>query len=480
MDRTQNMVACQSYSLTGDHALAHKWQPVRHYRRPRSMHQTITCVARPAVARPAVARPAVAGLLGLALAFAAGCASSHTQATGAGPSASRSASHSPPPAVSPTPSPSCSTSDGSGGTTGASGGRAQPTLTAVQFVGSSDGWVVGSNRILHTADGGRHWVTQYLTSDAAGLATVDFTDASHGWVVGATTILATTDGGAHWRALPEPCDPVRAVHFFTASDGIAVAGGGLPYLGVPSGSGGVLLGTTDGGAHWHRLSSPRAVQSVCFTGAQHGWLGAGGNIYGTANGGRTWTLAVRGPHATGGSPRSASATAEVECAGPSAAWAELIGPGVGMSHQEQVGYHTFGGTWQPIFAEQYFPHPGVLTRAEAPGVYSGPFSAISPALAAFIGSCAPCSSPGTPQLQGTAPLAIATSGGAVLLRRGNVAGLEQANGAAFVSADEGWVVGTQTRYPTATTSQGPGITVSRIVHTTDGGRTWQVQYVLKS
>ena len=423
-----------------------------------------------------MARPAVAGLLGLALAFVAGCASSHTQAAGAGPSASRSASHSSPSAASPTPTPSCRTSEASGGATGQSGGPANPTLNAVQFVGSSDGWVVGSDRILHTADGGRHWVTQYLTDDAAGLATVDFTDASHGWVVGATTILATTDGGAHWRALPEPCDPVRAVHFFSASDGIAVAGGGTSYLGVPSGRGGVLLGTTDGGAHWHRLPSPRAVQSVCFTGAQHGWLGAGGNIYGTANGGRTWTLAVRGPHATGA---YSSATAEVECAGPSAAWAELIGPGVGMSHEEQVGYHTFGQTWQPIFAEQYFPHPGVHTTVEAPGVGSGPFSAISPAQAVFIGFCAPCSSPGRPQLQGTAPVAIATNGGAVLLRRGNVGDLGLANGAAFVSADEGWVVGTQTRYPTATTSQGPGITVSRIVHTTDGGRTWQVQYVLK-
>jgi photosystem II stability/assembly factor-like uncharacterized protein len=350
-------------------------------------------------------------------------------------------------------------------------------LNAVQFVGSSQGWVIGSDRILHTTDGGQHWVTQYLTDPKAGLATVDFTDASHGWVVGATTILATTDGGAHWRALPEPCNPIRDVHFFTASDGIAVAGGGAGYLGIPSG-GGVLLRTTDGGAHWRRLLSPRAVQSVCFTSAQHGWLGASGNIYGTANGGQTWTLAVRGPHG-GGSPAHSSATAEVECAGPTAAWAELIGPGVGMSHGQQVGYHTFGQTWQPIFAEQYFPHPGVHTKAEAPGVEAGPFSAISPALAVFIGFCGPCSSLGMPQLQGTAPLVIATKGGSVLLRRGNVGGIELANGAAFVTASEGWVVGTQTRYPTAVTSQGPGITVSRIMHTTDGGRTWQVQYVLK-
>jgi photosystem II stability/assembly factor-like uncharacterized protein len=443
---------------------------VRQCRRPRCMRRTLTTH---------VTRPVAAGLLGLALAFAVGCGSSRPQASGASPSASRSDSHSPERAPSPTPSASCGTpaaSEGAAATqAGDSGRSAQETLNAVQFVGSAEGWVVGSDRILHTTDGGQHWVTQYLTSRKAGLATVDFTDASHGWVVGATTILATSDGGAHWHALPEPCKPVRAVHFFSASDGIAVAGGGAPYLGVPSG-GGVLLRTTDGGAHWRQLPSPKAVQSVCFTGSQHGWLGAGGNIYGTANGGQTWTLAVRGPHVAGGSPRYSAATTEVECAGPSAAWAELIGPGVGMSHQQQVGYHTSGGTWQPIFAEQYFPHPGVHINAEAPGVYSGPFSAISPAQAVFIGFCGPCSSPQMHQSQGTAPLVIATEGGAVLLRRGNVGGLEQANGAAFVSADVGWVVGTQTRHPRGGPSG--GITVSRIVHTADGGRTWQVQYVL--
>src|SRR5262249_59475830 len=125
-----------------------------------------------------------------------------------------------------------------------------------RFVGSSEGWVVGSDRILHTTDGGQHWVTQYLTSPKAGLATVDFTDASHGWVVGGTTVLATTDGGAHWRALPEPCEPIRAVHFFSPSRGVAVAAGGAPHLGVPSGAGGGLLGTSDGGRSWRPEASP--------------------------------------------------------------------------------------------------------------------------------------------------------------------------------------------------------------------------------
>jgi photosynthesis system II assembly factor YCF48-like protein len=410
------------------------------------------------------ARPAAGLGAGVALVLASGCGSApHAGHSTPTPGRHVSGSSSPTPSPTPTPRQSCATSSGPAANPG---GNAKLALNAVQFVSASAGWVVGSDRIMHTADGGQRWVIQYQTSANAGLATIDFIDASHGWVVGAATVLATTDGGTHWHALPEPCEPIRAVHFFSPSDGVAVAGGGALIPGSPSG-GGNLLSTTDGGEHWRHLSAPHDVQTACFTNVSHGWLGASGNIYGTTDGGRNWTLAVNGP---------TSAVAEVECAGPRAAWAQLVGPGVGMSHEQQIGYHTYGTSWRPIFAEQYFPHPGMRVRAEAPGVYAGPFSAISPAQAVFIGSCSPCSNPATPQLQGTAPMDIATSGGAVLTRRGVVAQLEQANGAAFVTADDGWVVGTQTRYP----ANGPsrGRTVSRIMHTADGGRTWQVQYVL--
>jgi hypothetical protein len=81
-------------------------------------------------------------------------------------------------------------------------------------------------------------------------------------------------------------------------------------------AGGVLLTTDDGGLRWHRLAAPAGVQTVCFTDRERGWLGAGGRIYSTLNGGRSWTLAVRGPYGTARFP----GLAEVECAGPGAAW----------------------------------------------------------------------------------------------------------------------------------------------------------------
>jgi hypothetical protein len=331
-----------------------------------------------------------------------------------------------------------------------------------------DGWVVGSDRILHTTDGGQHWTVQFRTSPAAHLGAVDFTDARHGWVTAASQLLVTTDGGAHWRSLPEPCRAVRTVHFVNSLDGFAVAGGTepglyqLPFAAEPL-AGGILLRSTDGGLHWRRLPAPADVQTACFSNSARGWLGAGGNIYGTVNGGQSWTLAIRSRSSQG-----MHGTADVECAGSGAAWAEVRGPGAAMSHMPQIGYHTNGTKWRPIFAEQYTASPSLRkhVRTNSPSVYPGPFSAVSPDQAVFIGWCPPCAAPASPRMLGPAPLDIALRGGAVLIRRGSIPYISQATGAAFLSVSDGWVVGI---------SQSHRVT-SLIMHTTDGGRTWQPQF----
>ena len=369
--------------------------------------------------------------------------------------------------ASPSPSPSC------GGTAPASASEPagqEPLLSAVQFVSASQGWVVGSDRILHTADGGRHWTVQLRTSAAAWLTTVDFTDARHGWVTGATELLATTDGGAHWRFLPEPCQPIRAVHFINSRDGFAVAGGTAPDLSQPPFAAepqarGILLRSTDGGVHWRRLPAPADVQTACFSNLATGWLGAHGDVYGTVNGGQSWALAI-----TSRSAQGEHGTAELECAGSGTAWAVVSGPGAGLGHVPQIGYHTSGTRWQPVFAEQYFPHPSARTRAESPSSYPGPFSAVSPSRAVFLGWCPVCSATSRPPEQRPVPEEVALDGGATLLRGRFVAGLARATGAAFVSVRDGWVVGIHQ----------PAGATSMIVHTADGGRSWQVQYTMGS
>ena len=318
------------------------------------------------------------------------------------------------------------------------------------------GWAVGQRQILTTADGGRHWTVQ--DSGSLNLTSVDFISAQTGWAVGASSLLATTDGGAHWASLPDPC--LRSVHFVSADVGFAVADGTAPALGeMAPPSRGKALVTTDGGRTWQPLRTPAAAQSLCFDNARLGWLGAAGKLYRTADGGQSWTLATAGA----GSPGPGAALMSVQCAGAGDVWALDIGPGVGMSQEAHIAFYGSASGATPLFAEQYFPHPGVSVTTESPGSYPGAISAISPTSAAFLDWCPACG-------PGTVPWGLVT--GTTLTREGTVSGLTQPQSASFLSPQLGWVAGTFTRFK-GTSSR----SYQRIVSTDDGGRTWRVVYV---
>jgi Photosynthesis system II assembly factor YCF48 len=369
---------------------------------------------------------------------------------------------------------------GAGGTSSASGSlaatsgavssvcRSQPAealapgwLTGIQFASAGQGWAVGQDVILATADGGAHWQVQL--SGGLNLTAVDFVNAQDGWAVGTTSLLATTDGGAHWTALPEPCPVIRSAHFVSPSTGFAVAGGtddGGYDPAMPD-QGGVVLTSSDAGRTWQPLAAPADAQSVCFSDQAHGWLGAGGRLYRTVDGGRQWS----GPltPASGGIQAGFTAVMSVQCAGDGSAWALSIGPGAAMSQQPHIGYHADASGATGIFAEQYFPGPNPPGRA--PGSDPGPFSALSPSAAVFIDYCSACG-------PGTAPWDLATNSGATLTVEGNVGKINDPQAASFLSAQAGWVAGTATEY----TDTGKSRQQERIVATADGGRTWQLEY----
>jgi hypothetical protein len=334
-------------------------------------------------------------------------------------------------------------------------------LTDVQFVSGTRGWVVGTRQILATTDGGRHWTTQ--DSGNLQLVSADFIGNSVGWAVGADKVLTTSDGGQHWTALPEPCPVIRSVHFVSSQVGFAIAGGG-PQLtsSLAPASGGVLLASSDGGQAWHKLHAPPDPQSVCFTSTRDGWLGAGGGLYRSTNGGQSWARAVSAPgHGDAGYPF----TMEVQCAGNSSAWALDIGSGAAMNQEPHIGYHAGPAGSAPIFAEQYFPHPGIAVTASSPGSTAAALSAISPSTAVYVDNCLACG-------YGTVPWDLAASAGAVLTKEGNSGGITWANSASFVTDSTGWIVGAYTSYrnPLKPRSE------QKIVYTSDGGRSWQVEY----
>jgi Photosynthesis system II assembly factor YCF48 len=340
----------------------------------------------------------------------------------------------------------------------------QPGVDGLQFVSATQGWAVSQATILATTDGGAHWRAQL--SGKLNLTSVDFVSRLDGWAVGTTSLLATTDGGAHWTALPEPCQVIRSVHFISPATGFAVAGGqnvGGADPEVPD-LGGVVLTTSDGGHTWHPLAAPANAQTVCFSDPTHGWLGADGLLYRSSDGGKKWTVLTS---MAGDLGSGYPADMTVECANDGSAWALRVGPGAAMSQDPHVGYHANQSGVTAIFAEQYFQPPGQKPTAQSPGSNAGPFSAINATGAAFIDWCSACG-------YGTAPWDVASNSGATLTKEGNVGAITYPQAASFLSAKVGWVAGSETVYPSSAT--GTTKSQERIVATTNGGRTWHVQW----
>lgn len=347
-----------------------------------------------------------------------------------------------------------------------------PALDAITFTSAARGWAAGSGRILGTADGGATWRTEY--AGPARLYQVDFTDASHGWAVGVRELLATSDGGRTWVPRPEPCGLIDSVHFVTPLLGYAVSGapevrlGAGPPVATGTGAqgsgpvaGGRLLVTRDGGRTWRPVpGAPARVQSACFTSPSDGYAGTAGQVWRTADGGARWSAAFSEPPSAGMPPD----TTAVECAGP-AAWALFAGAGAAMGRQPYLAYATPDGRrWHLLFGE-----PGTesvlrprLRVARGPGSYPGPFSAIGPQTAAYVG-WNPASG------LGTAPVDLVT--GTRVSATGAVPGLTEPYAAAFVSGARGWIVG-------AGRASGSGPPRAVIVSTADAARTWTRQAVL--
>lgn len=316
-------------------------------------------------------------------------------------------------------------------------------LLSIEFSSLATGWAVGGNRVLRTTDGGAHWSVVYRQARAQ-LAQIDGYDDAHAWVLGRDALLATADGGRTWHQLADPC--LRAVNFFSTTNGVAVAGK-------------TLVRTSDGGRHWSSaLTSPRPVTSACFTDRSHGWLGADGMIYRTADGGDSWRLNVAGPRRSKAQRRESLAL--VECSGIDSGWAELVGPGAAMNQEPHIGYRLSSTGSRPLFEEGYFPYPGLPKNLpSSPGPYFAAFSSVSPSVAAFVDFCSPC---------GYGRSSVAVFDGDRLGPDHVVRNIVGVQGAAFLSASNGWVVG-----ETSQVSRHPHW---RIVHTTDGGKTWTTQY----
>ncbi len=114
----------------------------------------------------------------------------------------------------------------------------------IVFVSPRNGWIAGDGGLLlHTTDGGDHWVRVAVPVKDFYLQAMSFPDPEHGFVAGEKGIvLATSDGGATWKRLVVPTvENLYGVAFLTPSHG---------YI---SGWHETLFETTDGGKSFHPI-----------------------------------------------------------------------------------------------------------------------------------------------------------------------------------------------------------------------------------
>jgi photosystem II stability/assembly factor-like uncharacterized protein len=426
----------------------------------------------PRVPGAARARRAAASALAVlaVAASAASCAATSSGSAPAGASAASAGTGSTPgsassPGTAASPS-SCTGSTASADATSGNGSGQAPALAAVEFVDSGHGWVAGAGRIMATSDGGASWTRQY--AGQADLNQVDFVDGDHGWAAGGGTLLRTADGGATWTPLAEPCQgELSSVHFVSPAVGYAVAaapaGSSSPGGPYTTATGGTLLHTGDGGATWSAVSSaPANPQSACFANADDGYLGTPGRIWRTADGGQHWTLALTEPTASG-NPTTPADTPEIQCAGATGLWALFLGQGAATGHAPYLAYASQDGReWHGVLEEQFTEtalRPGVKLP-EGPGSYPGPVSAINAGTAVFVGYTPPLG-------YGVAPVMLASDSGRALTKEGDVGTIDEPLAAAFLSQDQGWVVGENLK-----------TNAFSVEATSDAGRSWTTQYTV--
>jgi photosystem II stability/assembly factor-like uncharacterized protein len=172
-------------------------------------------------------------------------------------------------------------------------------LNGLSFVSSTVGWVAGGTYdegshdydwfIAATANGGQTWTPQYQArvDELGPLMAVQFVDASNGWAVGGDTVLRTWNGGTGWDS-----SQVTSAHDFAATDLHFTSGKDGWVTGVHHFWGGrVIYSTSNAGVTWPDQvpTSLGRWTAVTFHGEDDGWaVGTGGTLLRTQDSGANW------------------------------------------------------------------------------------------------------------------------------------------------------------------------------------------------
>ncbi len=167
-------------------------------------------------------------------------------------------------------------------------------LLDVSFIDNNKGFVITSDSVFITTNGGTSWTGNRVIPYPLGgsMTRCIFTDATHGFVsCQAGYVYATTDGGQTWMSRSTPDTPSSPFYLYSFGylNGIWFNDNNNGWVVGDSGS---IWKTANAGVSWTKQTSgtTKNLYSVRFTDANNGWIGGNGKVLmKTSNGSSTWT-----------------------------------------------------------------------------------------------------------------------------------------------------------------------------------------------
>jgi photosystem II stability/assembly factor-like uncharacterized protein len=203
-----------------------------------------------------------------------------------------------------------------------------PLIYKSGVLGSSSAYLVGSNSLAITNDGGGTWrdvsyppnmpyddanlddvaaLGNHLWLTADNLHVSSINSSTDGGSDLAMAMDRSSDGGRHWQVAYFSCGEIcgAQLSFTSSRDGVML--GQAFSERRDGGTTGVLYRTTDGGASWHEVGRTPVTGSVSFVSDTVGWISSStrsvtvdgdnnytfvsvpaGELFTTVDGGKTW------------------------------------------------------------------------------------------------------------------------------------------------------------------------------------------------
>lgn len=167
----------------------------------------------------------------------------------------------------------------------------------VFFVNDSLGWTCNAlGQIYRTPDGGKTWTLQFQSDNY--MRSIEFSDASHGYCGGLAVgepMYKTTDGGQTWVNISSDIPGITG-----GICGISCAGNGVVYGCGQWSAPAYVIKSTDNGNSWQKItldSLATRLVDIYFTSPDTGWvsgtgapISVGGVIIKTTDGGAHWKV----------------------------------------------------------------------------------------------------------------------------------------------------------------------------------------------